>query len=98
MVKIVWTEISLSDLEEIHDYIAQDSSRFAIITVAKIFDSVQLLEGKPLLGRMVPEFQTRTLRELRVGHYRIIYRISDKEKIEILRIIHDARLLKRKYL
>jgi toxin ParE1/3/4 len=87
MVKIVWTEISLSDLEEIHDYIAQDSARFAIITVAKIFDSVQLLEGTPLLGIMVPEFQTRKLRELRVGHYRIIYRISGKEKIEILRII-----------
>jgi plasmid stabilization system protein ParE len=47
---------------------------------------------------MVPEFRTRTIRELRVGHYRIIYRISVEEKIEILRIIHDARLLKRKHL
>jgi toxin ParE1/3/4 len=98
MVKIVWTELSLSDLAEIHDYIALDSSRYATITVAKVYDSVQLLEGKPLLGRMVPEFRSRTIRELMVGHYRIIYRTSGKEKIEILRIIHDARLLKRKHI
>ena len=32
MVKIVWTELSLVDLKEIFDYIAQNSHRCATIT------------------------------------------------------------------
>ena len=33
MVKIVWTELSTTDLKEIFDYIAKDSERYATITV-----------------------------------------------------------------
>jgi plasmid stabilization system protein ParE len=33
MVKIVWTELSINDLREIYDYIAEDSVRYADITV-----------------------------------------------------------------
>ncbi len=33
MVKIVWTELSTSDLKEIHSFIAGDSIRYASITV-----------------------------------------------------------------
>lgn len=98
MVRIVWTELSVNDLEEVRDYIAQDSKRYSSITVTRIYERVLLLTGTPLLGRMVPEFNTKTIRELRQGHYRIIYRISDPEEVEILRIIHDARILKKKHL
>ena len=91
--------MSISDLTDIKTYIGQDSRRYAIITVTRIFDRVQLLIEKPLLGRMVPEIGNKKIRELREGHYRIIYRISDKQKvIEILRIFHDARSLKKRNL
>jgi toxin ParE1/3/4 len=56
MVKIVWTELSISDLREILDYIADDSIRYASITVNKIYQRVQQIIENPSIGRMVPEF------------------------------------------
>jgi len=55
MVRIVWTEVSISDLKEIHDYIADDSVRYATITVNKIYQRVQVLTANPFIGRIVPE-------------------------------------------
>jgi len=98
MVKIVWTELSISDLNEIHDYIAEDSTRYATITVNKIYQRVQPIVDNPYMGRMVPEFAIKSIRELIVGNYRIIYRIKNKNQVVILRIYHVARRLKRKNL
>ncbi len=48
MVKIVWTELSTSDLKEIFDYVADDSERYATITVNKIYHVARLLKKKNL--------------------------------------------------
>ena len=96
MVRIVWTELAVEDLREIHDYIAADSIRYAAITSHKIYLRIQAAADNPFLGRMVPEFMVKSIRELIEGNFRIIYRIQDKNKIEILRIIHGARSFKRK--
>lgn len=56
MVKIVWTELSISDLKDIFDYIADDSIRYASITANKIYQSVHPIIENPFIGRMVPEF------------------------------------------
>jgi plasmid stabilization system protein ParE len=47
MVKIVWTDLSASDLKEIFDFIAEDSSRYASITVNKIYHRVQPIAKTP---------------------------------------------------
>jgi len=39
MAEIVWTESALNDLDDIGDYIAKDSARYAELTVAKLFES-----------------------------------------------------------
>jgi len=95
MVKIVWTEISILDLKEIFDYIAEDSDRYATLTTNKIYQRVQVITDNPFLGRIVPEFREKLLRELIEGNYRIIYRIKSESQIDILRVYHSARLLKR---
>jgi addiction module RelE/StbE family toxin len=96
MVKIVWTEISTSDLKEIFDYIAEDSIRYASITTFKIYQHAQEITGNPYIGRKVPEFNDIKIRELIEGNYRIIYKIKNEMQVDILRIYHSARLLKRK--
>jgi len=98
MVKIVWTDLSISDLKEIFDYIADDSVRYATITANKIYQRVQPLSENPHLGRMVPEFNKKYIRELVEGNYRIIYRIKNASQIDILRVYHVARLLRKKSL
>jgi toxin ParE1/3/4 len=55
MVKLVWTEIAISDLNDIFDFIAVDSKRFASITVNKVYNRAQNIKGNTLAGRIVPE-------------------------------------------
>lgn len=98
MVKIVWTDVSILDLQEIFDYIAEDSVRYASITTLKIYQHVQRINNNPYLGRIVPEFNDILIRELIEGNYRIIYRIKTELQVDILRIYHSARLLKRAFI
>jgi plasmid stabilization system protein ParE len=45
-------------------------------------------------GRIVPERGTTACREIVVGQYRVLYRYElDEELVQILAVIHGARLL-----
>jgi addiction module RelE/StbE family toxin len=94
MVRLVWTEISTKDLKEIYDYIAENSISYASITVNKIYYKAQKIPENPNLGRIIPEINLKTIREIISGNYRIIYKIKNEEQVDILRIYHSARLLK----
>jgi toxin ParE1/3/4 len=91
-----WTEISIIDLKEIFEYIAEDSERFASIITQKIYQRAQDIISNPYLGRTVPEFNKKDIRELIEGNYRIIYRIKNANQAYILRVYHSARILKKK--
>ena len=98
MVKIRWTELSVNDLKSIRDYIAQNSVRYASITINRIYDRAQILSRQPLSGRIVPEFDDPKIKELIIGNYRLVYLIINEESIEVLRIYNSARLLKKESL
>ena len=98
MVKIRWTELSVDDLKSIRDYIAQDSVRYASITINRIYDRAQILSRQPLSGRIVPEFDDPKIKKLIIGNYRLVYLIINEESIEVLRIYNSARLLKKESL
>jgi toxin ParE1/3/4 len=94
MVKLVWTELSTEDLEEIFDFIALDSSRYASITVNKIYNRTQDVIDNPYAGRIVPEINIKAIREVISGNYRVVYKIINEFQVDILRVYHSARLLK----
>ena len=55
MVKVIWTDNALVDLNDIGDYIAKDSVRYAEITVHKLFSRVEILtihNSARLLGQI----------------------------------------------
>jgi toxin ParE1/3/4 len=93
MVKINWTDLALQDLNDIGDYISKDSIRYAEVTVQYLFDSVDILISHPKSGRVVPEFNEEDLRELIRGSYRIVYRIINKSRIDVLTVHNTSRLL-----
>jgi len=95
MVKINWTQLAISDLEDIHEYISDDSQRYAQITVSKIYDRVESLIRQPYSGRIVPEFEDTLIRELIEGNYRIVHYLVNDERIDILRIYHTARKMEK---
>lgn len=94
MVKLTWTELSTEDLSQIFEYIAKDSSRYASITVNKIYNRAQDILVNPYVGRIVPELNDKFIREVISGNYRIVYKIISRTQVDILRIYHSARLLK----
>ena len=95
MVKIVWTEVAIQDLKTIFDFIAGNSSRHAGITANRIYQKVQLLTHNPEAGRIVPELNRQSVRELIEGNYRIIYKRRSKSQVDILRIYHSTRLMRK---
>jgi toxin ParE1/3/4 len=94
MALIFWTNQAIEDLESIGEYIEKDSPKYASITLKRIYNSTQLLINQPKLGRIVPEFGIDNIREIIEGRYRIVYRIIDSERIDIITIHHSSRLLK----
>ena len=95
MVEVKWTDFAIQNLNEIGDYIEKKSyTSYASRVVSGLFAAVDVLERFPLAGRMVPEFQDTTIRELiRMNHYRIVYRVVNESRIDILTVHHSARSL-----
>jgi toxin ParE1/3/4 len=94
MVKIVWTDQAIQDLNDIGAFIAKDSARYACEVIRSLFESTDLIEAHSKAGRIVPEYNLVYLRELIRGNYRIVYRIVDKHRIDIITVHHVARRLK----
>lgn len=92
MVKVVWTELALGDLKAIHDYISLDSKTYADKFVQRLIGRVDQLESFPRSGRIVPEYDLESTRELIEGNYRIVYRVYT-DSIGIVRIHHSSQQL-----
>ena len=95
MVKVVWTQRALYDLEDIADYISKDSVKYASLTLEKLIDTASIIELNPLIGRIVPETNDKNIREIIKGNYRVIYFLSNDQAANILTVFHTARLLTR---
>jgi len=93
MVDVNWTIQSINDIENIAEYIAKDSAKYA--QVQDFFAAAKILEEFPKAGRIVPEFNKRNIREIIVGFYRIIYQILTPQRIDILTVHHSYRLLEK---
>ena len=94
MASVSWTERALDDLDAVCLFIARDAPRIASLFAVQAFEATDQLADLPRLGRMVPELQMDTLREVLLYSYRVIYRIVDDQTIHVLTIHHGARLLR----
>ncbi len=90
--KLVWSPDAIQDLEAIAEYIGRDSIVYAESTVERIFESPAKLARFPNLGRVVPEKNDPSIREIFVFQYRVIYQIQTSE-IHILAVVHGKRVL-----
>lgn len=93
MVEVNWTQSALEDLDDIGEYIAKDSLKYAEITVSKLFKAVDILESSPKAGSIVPEFQIESIRQIICGNYRIVYKIIHEFRIDILTVHNCAMLI-----
>ena len=92
MAQLIWSPRAQRDLEEICEFIAKDSSRYAQIIAKRVVEAAERIPDQPLAGGIVPEYSLTSLRERFVHRYRIIYRVGP-QCIEIVTVCHGARLL-----
>jgi toxin ParE1/3/4 len=90
MKKLVWSEPALDDLQNIFDYIAKDSEHYASMFINGLIDRAERLIDFPQLGRVVPEYRRKDIREILFETYRVIYQL-EKDKITIVTVIHGKR-------
>lgn len=90
MAEVRWTLTAAEDLRILEETIARDSPLNAVQFVDRLVASVDKLLEMPQIGRMVPEFNRETLREVIFRNYRVVY-TTDKPDVTILRVVHGAR-------
>ncbi len=93
-MKIVWSPLAIEKVSEIAAHIAKDDMQAALDLVNEIFAAVKRLEQFPASGRMVPEAKRKSVREVLIGQYRVIYRMK-KEEVAVLTVRHGRQRLKR---
>ena len=91
-MRILWSPLAVDRVSEIAEYISQDSSVTAENWINAVFKKVEGLKEFPKSGRMVPETDSGTIRELIYGNYRIIHRIEEK-RLSILTVRHGKQML-----
>lgn len=88
--KVIWSDEALSDIEALADYIEKDSPYYAAAFAKDIIETSRTLDDFVHRGRVVPELNDPDIRELLIGNYRLIYRIT-KSEIMIMTLVHGAR-------
>jgi toxin ParE1/3/4 len=87
-MKLKWSRSALADLQEILDYINQDSPQAAQALAAGFKQTAEHLTQHPFIGR---PGEIDTSRELMLHrNYLLTYRVSS-EAVEILQIWHVAQ-------
>lgn len=92
MAQLRWSPRAAQDLEDICEYIAQDSETYARLFAQRIMALIETIPDSPLLGAVVPEYRREDLRERIFQNYRIVYRTRG-HSVEVVSIVHGARLL-----
>ncbi|MEO8594692.1 MAG: type II toxin-antitoxin system RelE/ParE family toxin [Candidatus Solibacter sp.] len=79
-----------SDLEEIWDYIAEDSVRAADRWIERLFETFEALARAPGMGHRRPDLTPLPVLFWPVGRYLIIYRATHGT-VEIVAVTQGAR-------
>jgi plasmid stabilization system protein ParE len=91
--QVVWSNIAEIDLQNIIEYIADDSPSNALKIFRNIKQKASTLFTFPERGRIVPELRDQGIlqyRELIIPPWRILYRISSK-RVYVLSVLDSRR-------
>ena len=61
----------MEDVHSIRKFISQDSPHYAQLVIQQLIGSVERLQAFPQSGRVVPEVDDPTIREVIQGSYRV---------------------------
>lgn len=88
-MQVVWLKSALNNLDEIAEYISQESPQAPQQVVGLIVEQVNQLTAQSALGRSGRVVGTREL-VVSNTHYLVPYRIKNNQ-VEVLRVFHTSR-------
>ena len=92
-IAIRFAESALADLESIRTwYAGQDVPEVGERLIGEIVAGIEALADHPDMGRIVPEFDQPSLRELIRPPFRIVYR-RDTKHVRVVRVWRSERLI-----
>ncbi|WP_163131265.1 type II toxin-antitoxin system RelE/ParE family toxin [Agarivorans sp. Alg241-V36] len=94
MAEVIWTDPALSDLNDIAEYIALENIVAAKLLVQSVFEKVERLELFPESGRIPPELEHLSYREVIASPCRIFYKL-ELDKAYILYVMREERDLRK---
>lgn len=86
-MKLEWTAKALSDVECLHEFLADVNPKAAAQIVQSLVKAPLRLLDHPRLGKKLENFGTREIRRIFVEHYEIRYEIQE-DFIYLLRFFH----------
>jgi toxin ParE1/3/4 len=87
---VVWTDSARQALDEVLEYVAQESRDRALSLLSRVLDTAAALDTLANRGRVVPELNQPETRELLVFDYRLLYRVLG-EHVVVIAFLHGAR-------
>ena len=92
-MKILVADSAFQDLESISTYyLEQGVPHVGKKFVTAIIDHIQILIDHPEMGRIVPEFDQPSIREIIHPPFRIVY-LREAETIKVIRVWRSERLM-----
>lgn len=93
-MKVSLSESALADLSSIATYYTEQGvADIGSGIIADLIRQIEMLRAHPDLGRVVPEFDTPSLREIIHPPFRIVYR-RESNRVSVVRVWRGERLLK----
>jgi toxin ParE1/3/4 len=89
--KVKWTNSATDDLYKLFDALSVYSDEKATSVVETIIEKVTLLESLPKMGRIVPELEIESIREILIHPYRVVYSLTVGGDVEVLAVRHSSR-------
>ena len=88
------TNSAFKDLENIKEYYAEQGvPDIGTKFISEILDHIETLNENPEIGRLVPEFDDKSIREIIHPPFRAIYLLGESS-ISLIRVWRSERLLK----
>jgi addiction module RelE/StbE family toxin len=85
---IIWSPTARSKIKDILEYISKDNPTSALTLIDQIEEKVEKLRQNPEMGRILPETNTQSIREIVIHkNYGVIYEVF-QDSIKILTVRH----------
>ncbi len=92
-MKILISDSAFNDLEAIKEhYLEEGVPQIGIEFVIEIIKHIETIPANPKIGRKVPEFNEKNIRELIHPPFRIVY-LNEERTIHVIRVWRSERLL-----